>query len=261
MSNCSHFLLWTSCSVTHRRPFIYSQPVWLESDWCDLSCKSLVSAAARLPPLLEEYDNFNYYGHNADIQDLLQRLVDIVVEIESLGETENFMAQAHSEEHYRSSSHQSTPTEVTDDSFCAVIMTGYSSSFIQHAGIAAWEIMRSRQASCPYPTPRGRAQLTDECLREGCERHLVQICKSIDELANDRFGMITASPLLFLLDSAWMGYRALQDFCGYDLEDVKPWFVKIGNYVTGTGYRPLREPWLAPNVTALTGVGHEVASL
>ena len=243
-----HSLLWTSCAVTHRKPSIYSQTPWIDAEWLDMPapCKSFLATAARIPPLLEEYDRLEQGDTTPGVQDLLQRLVDVVVDVENLGQTENFFtrpppsADAHSPP-----SGPSTPCEVSDDSFLAVVMTGYCSAFVQHAGIAAWEIIRSQgKASQAYPTPHSRAQLTDQALQEGCQRHLAQICDCINELANDRFGMITASPLLFLLDSAWLGYRALQDFCGVDLDEVRPWFVRIGSYVTSTGYRPLREPWL-----------------
>lgn len=184
-----------------------------------------------------------------------------MVDVEARGESENFITQAHTNLNDHPAAGPPVPYRYSDRSFLAVVMSGYSSAFVIHAGLAAWEIIRSQEASCPYPTPHGQAQLTDERLREGCERHMVQICKSIDELANDRFGMITSSPLLFLLDSAWIGYRALEDFCGYDLDEVRPWFMKIGSYVTSTGYRPLREPWLMGKMSAAMRDKHDVASV
>ena len=243
-----HYLLWTSCAIIHRRPSVYSTSPWIDSDWSGLPspCNSLLAKAARVPPLLEEYDSFRRSNTHPDVQGLLQRLIDLVADMENLSRTQNFVTRSHSTNDYAHSSSTPAPCQVSDDSFLAMVMTGYSSAFVQHAGIAAWELIRSQATTNPYPTLINSSnELTNDRLREGCERHLAHICQTIDELANHRFGMITASPLLFLLDSAWMGYRILQQFCETDLDEVKPWFAKIGEYVRSIGYRPLSEPWLA----------------
>lgn len=243
-----HYLLWTSCAITHRRTTIYSQAPFLDLDWLDLpmSCKTLIATATRIPELLEEYDNLKQSDDNPDMQGLLQRLIDVTTDAELQGQSENFVGCPCSPGALGPTA--STRCQASKCSFFTVIMEGYASAFVQHASIAVWEIIRSQEHGQPRPSPyNSTAELTDERLREGCERHLAQICHSINELANDRFGMITASPLLFLLDTAWIGHRALSDFCGYDLDEVRPWFKKIGRYVTSTGYRPLRELWLQPD--------------
>lgn len=204
---------------------------------------------------MEEYDSLDYSTTPAeDVQALLQNLSDIVADVTDLGDTRQFFPQIRDSR----IDGPRTPTigpavpatpppsaEKSSSSFIAVVMTGYASAFSQHAGIAAWQIILSRENPCTWPTPRGWPHvLTEEDFRVGCERHVQQVCAAIDELANHRFGMITASPLLFLLDSAWLGYCALRDLCGYDLDEVRPWFVRIAEYVSSTGYKPLREPWL-----------------
>ena len=251
-----HYLLWTSCAVTHRQPSIYSQAPWPETDWLDLpsSCKSLISMATCIPPLLQEYDTLREKEaspESSEMYDLLNRLAEVAFDIEALGQTRNFITHSYNnDDQSHDFCNPAIPCEVNDDTFLAVVMTAYSSGFVLHAGIAMWEILRSQPEGSrlmehlrPYGLP-----LTEESLREGCDRHLMQICRSIDELAHDRFGMITSSPLLFLLDSAWLGYKALQDFCDFDIDQVRPWFAKIGRFVSGTGYRPLREPWLVADI-------------
>ena len=67
-----HYILWNSCAITHRRPSIYSQDPWPESEWFDLPAPSraLLAAAARVPPLLVEWDSIKHTDTYPDLQDL-----------------------------------------------------------------------------------------------------------------------------------------------------------------------------------------------
>lgn len=248
-----HYLLWTSCAITHHEASLYSQEAWKELDWFDFpeSCKAFLKVPARLSPLLEEYDTVRQFGSASEVKDLAQRLTDIMVDIETLGQTDNFSTRTYSTGTYPDYSRPSTPCQVSDNSHLAIVSQAYLSAFLTKAGVAMWDLVMTLDTDkpCDFPTPKNwDAPLNHESTREGCERHLSHICQSIDELADDRFGMITSSPLLFLLDTAWIGYQAMHDFYGYDLEEVRPWFMKIGAYVTSTGYRPLRQPWLTDNM-------------
>lgn len=200
--------------------------------------------------MLEEYDHLdrNSQSFTSDSQDLLQRLVNAVVDMETVGQVHNFIPNPYegtATDYDPSANTPPIPVQISDDNCLGVVMTGYTSAYVQHAGVTAWRLIRAMNSQTPVQTPTAYGfDLTEGRFREGCERHLTVIRNSVDEMASDRFGMIMASPLLFLLDSAWLGYRALQNFCGFDIEAVTPWFVKIGSHVTGMGYRPLREPWL-----------------
>ena len=251
-----HCLLWLSCSVVHRRSTIYAQKPGMEVDWAQITSSSatsraVVAVAERIPSLLEEYDTSHQCYSSAQMLDLLQRLAGVIADLEALDLSCSLDVRCEpasgtlacvdiEDEHPPSEStadfqpkHQSLPT---------TIVTGYTSAFLIHAAATAWKIVRSQ--STDLNSENSIVDPTANQLREMCEHHVLKIRHSIDELASERYGMMTTSPLLFLVDSAWMAYATLSEHCGRDLSDIKPWFTKVGSHLASAGYRPLREPWL-----------------
>ena len=74
-----------------------------------------------------------------------------------------------------------------------------------------------------------------------CECQVMNLCSSIDHLANESYGMLTASPLLFFIDAAWIAYDVLEEHHGSDLSEARAWLTNISNQLAKRGYVPYRK--------------------
>jgi len=240
-----HCLLWLSCSVVHRRPGIYSHWPFSNDDWTEIAaeCRSaqqLVGTTARLPPLLQELDAMDRSHSAGDMLALFQRITSVIVDLLAL-DVQNKGAESPRAFETLSKLMATTDTLLDPSVLSEVVITGYSSAFLIHAAVAALRsaaLMRDRGGWLPA------SELRLSELRDLCETQVAQLRALMSELADEKYGMITASPMLFFMDSAWIAYEALEEFNGRDLSDVRPWFCNFGDLVASTGYRPLRTSWL-----------------
>lgn len=241
-----HALLWISCSVTHRRPAIYSKWPWQDAEWKDVapSCRSareLISIAERVPCLLEEYDTSHQSRSPIHMVDLLRRFAMVIEDLEKLNLSYDSAGSLIS------STTSDQPNAVPDFQYChtwlsRIMMAGYSSAFLVQTAIAAWSIVRMDGDSLENSI--SDIDLSESRLQSLCEHHIQQLRDVLIQLSDDRHGMITASALLHFMDSAWMAIAAVAEYCGRDLSVDRAWFEMMGTHVASTGYRPLREPWL-----------------
>lgn len=231
-----HCLLWMSCCVTHRQGSIYSEWPWKEEEWKGLASvcgygQDLIICVGNLPSLLGEYDKLLEQGAFDDMGEVLAELGSIITKLQHLKHAPSIP--------------QSSSEMVQRQSFLAGAMArGYTSGFIVHAAATAWKALR--HPSIGDVMTKSAPCWTEDSLREICEHNLIQLCRSVDELANGRFALVASSPLLFLVDTAWIGYSTMAEHVGYDVVGVIPWFRQMGTQISATGYRPLREPWASP---------------
>lgn len=237
-----HCVLWISCSVTHRKQSIYSEWPWADNGWGDITgaCRStqrILRIASQLPTLLEQFDDSLDNDVELALFDAVRSLHSFILDLQHVlrdFEATGILEWEAPAQFWKSSSE----ADLGLRSLPTAIARGYASAYMIHATASAWEGMRLLS--------RDEMQLcntSEDRLRQICEQHLERLRSYIEELSYGRHGLVTTSPMLFLLDSAWIGCTAVSDFCGYDLDEVKTWFRKYGNQVTGMGYRPLREPW------------------
>jgi len=74
-----------------------------------------------------------------------------------------------------------------------------------------------------------------------CECQVMNLCSSIDHLANESYGMLTASPLLFFIDAAWIAYDMMEQHHGGEFSEARAWLTNISNQLAKRGYVPYRE--------------------
>lgn len=225
---CDHYILWTSLNIIYRRSSIYSRPQWINYQWFGHSpFNKALATAARISHLLEEHKEVRH-NNMAGNPDLLRKFADVIVHIEAI-----------------CPSPPTNPPEASKKTYSSGVMQGYCSALLIHAGVAMRELICSQECDPDYQVLGIRdINAGQDGVPVDLGQHVGYVCQSIDELANQSFGMVSLSLMLFFLDTAWTGYQALQDFCGDNVDDVRPWFGRIGDYVRGSGYQPLREPWL-----------------
>ena len=244
-----HCLLWVSCSVVHRQPSIYSKWPWREVNWPKMtvpsrnSTRQLLAICEPIPGLLQEYDEIvNSVASPAITMSLLHRLVTLIAEIQALnlpfGYNDPAKDQPTCGDQSTLADDQSSLTALT-----RAILNGYASAFIIHTAVTALSIAqtlaREEATSLNLNTP----ELSLERLKSLCGHHTGAVRGVVDGLISERYGLMTASPVLFFLDSAWIGYAALVN-CSNHVDIIeKAWFEKVSGLVERTGYRPLRKPW------------------
>ena len=230
---CDHYIQWTCINIIHRRSCIYSRPQWMEYQWLAHSpFNKALAIAARISHLLEEHQGARNNNTSAS-PDLLQHFANVVLDIEAINP-----------------SRPSNPPQASEKTYSSGVMQGYTSALLIHAGVAMRELLSSQEDPPDYQALGiGNHALGHDHVPVDLGQHVVHVCQSIDELASQNFGMVSIMIFLFFLDTAWTGYQAMQGFCGFDLDDVRPWFGKMGDYVRESGYQPLREPWLRRELT------------
>lgn len=139
--------------------------------------------------------------------------------------------------------------QVGYSSLPATIAGGYATAYLIHAATAAWSIIRSPVIS--VDSLIGEVYMSEDKLCNIYEHHVTELCSLVEQLANEKNGMVTVSPLLFFLDTAWIGHATIAEYGGGELAETKTWFRDISTRIRRTGYRPLREPWLAQSTAKL----------
>ncbi|KAK3613780.1 hypothetical protein LTR56_027679 [Elasticomyces elasticus] len=232
-----HRLLWTSCLVVHHRRPIESETLATQVGGTDDPTQALVAIAAGLASLLERQDaSLEQLGLEGTHEFLLQ-FSQIDTQLDAfLGK------QPLIEEPRELDRGSRAGLDFDPDRLKATVMHGYALALHIQTVAAAWQMLRS----CDVRSKTFNSDLpqTEDQSRATCELRVRQLCLTVTGLANERYGMVTASPLLFMIDSAFLGYTVLARYDGYDLTEIRGWFTQIGAYMASTGYRPLREPWL-----------------
>ena len=237
-----HCVLWVSCSVTHRKQSLYSSWPWAEVVWDSLMAPNqsgyrITTTARQLPALLEEFDAALEVHQKAAMKVAVHGLMRFVSEMDDalLKAADRKIPQPSANAYLPMAAR---PADSGPSALSHIVASGYASAFIVHASTSAWEGIRLLSTDAGAQSGRSEDQI-----RRTCEQSLENLRLAVDRLTTGGNGLVTAAPLLFFLDSAWIGCTALSKNCGYNLEDVKPWFRKHGMQVTGLGYRPLQEPW------------------
>lgn len=230
-----HCLLWMSCCVTHRQGSIYCAWPWNDDNWKGLTSvcgygQDLLACVGNLPAILGQFDQLYEQSAFDEMTSVLVELGDIITNLQQL---------EHTPVVWQDSS--ATDRVKRQILLASAMARGYTSGFLIHAAATAWKAVR-------HPTlgnlvKEAVPSLTEESLRDLFERGVPHLCRSVDELSNGRFALVASSPLLFLLDTAWIGYRVRAEYEGHDVVSVIPWFRQVGRQISSTGYRPLREPW------------------
>lgn len=225
-----HCLLWISCSVVHRRSSIYSQWPW-EMNWTEVakSCRparELLMISACIPPLLEEYDTSHQHRGPVHTLDLLKRIHAVMVDLEALDLSSNPLPAA------------TASLQLNYRTLMPVILTGYASAFLIHVVVTISKIVQS-QSMDSYDFLFSPS-IKEEQLRAICEYHVAKLYSSIERLADEAYGLLTASPLLFFIDSASIAYVMLAEHCSRDLSDDRTWLTQISSQLAARGYHPLR---------------------
>ncbi|KAK4908606.1 hypothetical protein LTR49_022509 [Elasticomyces elasticus] len=234
-----------SALVVLRQPPYKNDLVALQGGAITHPTQALVAIAARLACLLNEQDSSAGRLEAENVVGLLVQFSQIRTELEAFLVKQRFKKE-HQEQH--ECTRQSF--DLDPDILKAAVMQGYGSALLVQTATAAWQILQSKtihslSVDAELPLTKDHVQLT-------CVGHVLQLRRIITELASERYGMLTAAPLLFMIDSAFKGYTALAQYHGYDLSAIRGWFTKIGAYMVGIGYRPLREPWLEQEFDSTT---------
>ncbi|KAK4950222.1 hypothetical protein LTR10_011201 [Elasticomyces elasticus] len=239
-----HRLLWTSALVILRRRPEKNELVAPQAGTFNHPTQALVAIAARLASLLDERDASGGQLEAENMLDLLLQFSQIRKELEA------FLVTQRSEgENQEKHEQVGQSFDLDPDLLKAAVMQGYASALLVQTATAAWQILRSKATHSV--SVDGELPLTEDAVRSTCLDHVLQLRWIITELAHERYSMLTACPLLFMIDSAFTGYTALSQYHGYDLYGIREWFTKIGTYMTGLGFRPLREPWLEQEVVLI----------
>jgi len=192
-----------------------------------------VALGERVASLLEDSDALWRQDDFERAYELFQNFAKIIADIEDFNSTLCSFAELASP-----GSHIKTSAQCSPDSLTATILQGYGLACLIHSAVAAWNIARTFGTR-----PNGEAlnvPIAQDRLQSLCE----DACRTISELAVERYGLMTGAPILFFIDSAWIGYAALEEYGGRNISEVRSWFMDIGAHMAGTGYRPLREPWM-----------------
>ncbi|KAK4893391.1 hypothetical protein LTR27_008287 [Elasticomyces elasticus] len=238
-----HRLLWTSSLVIlRRRP--EKNLVAPQGGAFNHPAQALVAIAARLASLLDEQDASTGQPEAENMLGLLLQFSQIRKELEAFLGTQR--SEGEDQEKHEQVGQR---FDLDPDLLKAAVMQGYASALLVQTAAAAWKILRSKATHSV--SVDGELPLTEDAVRSTCLDHVLQLRWIITELANEHYSMLTACPLLFMIDSAFTGYTALSQYHGYDLSGIREWFTKIGTYMTGTGFRPLREPWLEQEVVLI----------
>ncbi|KAK5742342.1 hypothetical protein LTR17_003354 [Elasticomyces elasticus] len=215
-----HRLLWTSALVVLRQRPNKNDLVAPKGDAIIHPTQALVAIAARLASLLDELDASIEQIEAENMLGLLLQFSQIRAELEAFF-AEQRLEGAYQEQHeYVRQSFDLDPNLLKAD-----VMQGYASALLVQTATAAWQILRSKAMHSMGVD--GELPLTEDGVHLTCVDHVLQLRRTITELAT------------------------LSQYHGYDLSGTREWFTEIGIYMTGIGYRPLREPWLEQQVALI----------
>ena len=241
-----HCFLWTSCSVTHRRrnkdlPWLWHDKC-LENSLMYRNSRRGVTLSEAIASLLQDYDVAERYGLTVDLIALRQEFARAIFNNEAFYHRMKSAGGVGAEYSKHDECGWPSP-ELNPQLLSNSMLRCYTSALQIHAVATAWKIVRSC-GELSATTISGLC-LTEDQLQLLCEYHISEVRHSIAELGDERYGMITVSLMLHLIEAAWVGYTALAEHCGHDLTESKGWFMHTSAHVANKGYRPLREPWIA----------------
>jgi hypothetical protein len=231
-----HCFLWTACSVVHRRRMADMPWRTAEIDSLRNVALGLVPLAERVASILADYDTTERSSISADALELPQRIANTITDIQEF----RYMLDLRMPL-VNSPLISGATSRVDPDLLTFAIARGATSAQLMHMVDTAFKLRSSDDSY--VNDSAGLALLTGDQLEILCETHVQQLCHLVEEIAIERFGMVTGSPSIFFLDAAWLGYVTLATYCDHDISTVRPWFVEIGKRLSSTGYRPMREPW------------------
>ncbi|KAK3113761.1 hypothetical protein LTR53_008626 [Teratosphaeriaceae sp. CCFEE 6253] len=233
-----HCLLWASYLVVHRRRaehphsrLMLSQ-VTKQAPLCRF-VPNFVAIAERLASHLEVWDAGRQHNKVEGIVELMQEIGKVISDLDTLD------TALLSEIGLRRDAQDDYSRYLNPDLLTLAVLRGYSIACLVQSAAAAWRILRWSESHSKPSSIR----LADR-LRDICDHRLAELCGMIGELSQERYGLMMATPVLFFLDSAWIGCATLAELGKRDISQSISWFAKVGTYMASTGYRPLREPWL-----------------
>ncbi|KAK3614636.1 hypothetical protein LTR56_027123 [Elasticomyces elasticus] len=208
---------------------------WNSMHWEDVDDyrPELFAIAGRLASCLAKQDAM---VGMAGMHDLLLEYSKLRMELEALLDTSRPVGSLTGRENRNAQNYEFDPGFLR-----ATISRGYASAFLVQTATAAWQILRSKEVLPEVAD--AQLPMTEGQLKVICKHHVVEMRHIIKELSDGRYGMVTSSALLSIIDSTWLGYSALERYSGHDLVDTRKWLSGVASHITSTGYSLLREPW------------------
>ncbi|OQO01107.1 hypothetical protein B0A48_13350 [Cryoendolithus antarcticus] len=239
-------LLWISCSVIHRKHSFEIPTAWCAgaSEAPTTPAASIImkrlAVAQQLPALLEEYDNSLPSCPITEQVDLLRRLLRV---IEDIGTMNLFCNHSVDPGKRICPALPKSCTTVRASLPClnSRILSCYAYGYALQASMTVWDLVRRLESNATIAMTE--LPISERKIATNCEELLAETCLSICQLTDQGFGLFTTSPCLFALDTAWTAHTVLAKYRGFDLDEVRPWFLELGTKLAGVGYPPLREPW------------------
>ncbi|KAK6400272.1 hypothetical protein LTR81_024447 [Elasticomyces elasticus] len=196
-----------SALVVLRQPPYKNDLVALQGGVITHPTQALVAIAVRLACLLNEQDSSAGRLEAENVVGLLVQFSQIRTELEAFLVTQRLVGKHQEQHEYTRQSFDLDP-----DLLKAAVMQGYASALLVQTATAAWQILQSKaihslSVDAELPLTKDHVQLT-------CVDHVLLLRRIITELASERYGMLTAAPLLFMIESAFKGYTALAQYHG-----------------------------------------------